>query len=79
MQAVTDAGYAVVNVDLTVIAQTPKLAPHKTAMVAGLAPLLGVSTDRVNLKATTHEGVDAIGRKEALSAHAVVLLAPFRP
>lgn len=79
MRAVTDAGYAVVNVDLTVIAQTPKLAPHKVDMVAALAPLLGVSTDRVNLKATTHEGVDAIGRKEALSAHAVVLLAPFRP
>lgn len=78
MQAVTEAGYAVVNADLTIIAQTPKLAPHKPAMVAVLAPLLGVSADRVNIKATTHEGVDAIGRKEALSVQAVVLLAPQR-
>lgn len=76
MGAVTDAGYAVVNADLTIIAQTPKLAPHKAAMVAVLAPLLGITTDRLNLKATTHEGVDAIGEKRALSAHAVVLLAP---
>jgi 2-C-methyl-D-erythritol 2,4-cyclodiphosphate synthase len=76
MRAVTEAGYAVVNADLTIIAQAPKIAPHKSAMVAALAPLLGVSADRINLKATTHEGVDAIGRKEALSVHAVVLLAP---
>lgn len=76
MRAVTEAGYAVVNADLTIIAQAPKIAPHKSAMVAALAPLLRVSADRVNLKATTHEGVDAIGRKEALSVHAVVLIAP---
>ena len=78
MQAVREAGYAVVNADLTVIAQTPKLAPHKAAMVEVLAPLLGISPDRLNLKATTHEGVDAIGEKRALSAQAVVLLAPCR-
>lgn len=76
MQAVTEAGLAVVNADLTVIAQTPKLAPHRSAMVAAMAPLLGIAPERLNLKATTHEGVDAIGQKRALGAHAVVLLAP---
>lgn len=76
MQAVTEAGFAVVNADLTVIAQTPKLAPHTPAMVAVLAPLLGITPERLNFKATTHEGVDAIGEKRALAAHAVVLLAP---
>jgi 2-C-methyl-D-erythritol 2,4-cyclodiphosphate synthase len=68
------AGYAVGNVDVTVLAERPKLKPFKPAMLASLAALLGVPEDRVNVKAGTNEGCDAIGRGEAVAAHAVVLL-----
>lgn len=74
MRRVTGAGYAVVNADLSLIAQVPKVAPHVPAMCAALAADLGVDPSCVNVKATTNEGMDAIGRKEGLSAHAVVLL-----
>lgn len=74
MRRVADAGYAVVNADLSLIAQVPKVAPHVPAMCAALAADLGVAATCVNVKATTNEGMDAIGRKEGLSAHAVVLL-----
>lgn len=68
------AGYGVVNADLTLIAQVPKVSPHTAAMRAALAADLGVGEDRVNLKATTNEGMGHIGRKEGIAAHAVVLL-----
>ena len=67
-------GYAVVNADLTLIAQVPKVAPHTAAMCTNLAADLGVAVDAVNIKATTPEGLDALGRKEGIAAHAVVLL-----
>jgi 2-C-methyl-D-erythritol 2,4-cyclodiphosphate synthase len=67
------AGYVVGNLDLTVLAERPRLTPFKPQIVASLARL--VETDHVNLKAGTNEGVDAIGRGEAIAAHAVVLLA----
>lgn len=67
-------GYRVVNVDSTVIAQRPKLAPHIDAMVANIAADLGVSADRVNVKAKTNEGIGHLGRGEGIAAHAVVLL-----
>lgn len=65
---------AVVNVDLTVIAQQPKLAPHFAAMRANLAADLDVEQTRVNLKATTTEGMGFTGRAEGIAASAVVLL-----
>ena len=68
------AGHAVGNVDVTVLAERPTLKPFKPALRASLAALLGVPEDRVNLKAGTNEGCDAIGRGEAVAAHAVVLL-----
>lgn len=75
MRRVRAAGYAVVNADLTLIAQAPRVSAHTAAMCEQLALGLGVALDDVNVKATTNEGMDAIGRKEGLAAHAVVLLA----
>jgi 2-C-methyl-D-erythritol 2,4-cyclodiphosphate synthase len=64
-----------VNVDITVIAEVPKLTPHRVNMISSLANLLELPEHRVNLKATTTEGLGAIGRKEGIACAAVVLLA----
>jgi 2-C-methyl-D-erythritol 2,4-cyclodiphosphate synthase len=69
-----DRGLAVVNADLTLIAQAPKLAPHREAIRARIAALLAVEPSRVNLKATTTEGLGFLGRAEGIGAQAVVLL-----
>lgn len=74
MKRISAKGYSVVNADLTLIAQVPKIAPHSEAMRVNLAADLGIARDAVNIKATTPEGLDALGRKEGISAHAVVLL-----
>lgn len=68
-------GYVVVNVDVTVIAQRPKLAPYVDAMRACLAVSLGCAPADVSVKGKTNEGVDAVGAGEAIAAHAVALLA----
>lgn len=62
------------NIDVTVIAQHPKLAAHIPAMREKLAEVLGISADRINVKATTEEGLGFSGRQEGISAHAVALL-----
>jgi 2-C-methyl-D-erythritol 2,4-cyclodiphosphate synthase len=62
------------QVDVSVIAEAPKLAPHIAAMCAAIAADLGIPVDRVNVKATTHEGLGAIGRGEGIAAHAVALI-----
>ncbi len=67
-------GLRVSNVDVTVIAQAPRLAPHRETMLRSLARLLRIDEERVNLKATTHEGLGALGRGEGVAAHAVALL-----
>ena len=67
-------GYAIGNIDATVIAQKPKLAPHIPAMRLTIASLLGCEPEAVNVKATTEEGLGFTGRLEAISAHAVCLL-----
>ncbi|RPJ71104.1 MAG: 2-C-methyl-D-erythritol 2,4-cyclodiphosphate synthase [Acidobacteria bacterium] len=67
-------GYAIVNVDASVIAERPKLGPHRAAMVASLASALGLPCEAVSVKAKTNEGVDATGRGEAIAVHAVALL-----
>lgn len=74
MCRVGDSGYAVVNVDLTVIAQRPKLAPHIPTMRDEIARNLGVNADRVNVKATTTEHMGFTGRGEGIAALAVALL-----
>jgi 2-C-methyl-D-erythritol 2,4-cyclodiphosphate synthase len=66
--------YVVVNVDSTIIAQAPKMAPHITAMRANIAADLGVAVDRVNVKAKTAENLGLVGRGEGIVAEAVVLL-----
>jgi 2-C-methyl-D-erythritol 2,4-cyclodiphosphate synthase len=74
MQRVTAAGYQVGNADITILAERPKLKSFKPQITAAVAELLRASVDQVNIKAGTNEGVDAIGRGEAIAAHAVVLL-----
>ena len=71
---VKEAGYVVGNADVTILAERPKLKAFKPAMAEALADLLHVARDAVNVKAGTNEGCDAIGRGEAIAAHAVVLL-----
>jgi 2-C-methyl-D-erythritol 2,4-cyclodiphosphate synthase len=71
-QELDAAGYYVVNVDVTVLAERPRLKPFKAQIAANVAAILG---GVVNVKAGTNEGVDAVGRGEAIAAHAVVLLA----
>jgi 2-C-methyl-D-erythritol 2,4-cyclodiphosphate synthase len=67
-------GFTVVNVDATVIAQAPKLAPHIGAMCANLASDLGVAPAAINVKAKTTEKLGFVGRGEGIAAEAVVLL-----
>lgn len=71
LQRVTEAGYAVVNVDVTIHAERPKLSPHKAAIRAEVARLLGIGTDAVSIKAKTNEGQDAVGRGEAIACTVV--------
>lgn len=68
------AGWSVGNVDLTVIAQTPRLSDHVSAMQMNLAHDLGVAQDCVNVKATTTERLGFVGREEGIASHAVALL-----
>ena len=69
-----ETAFRVVNVDATVVAQAPKLAPHIAAMRENLARDLGVPVDRVSVKATTEEGLGFTGRGEGIAAQAVCLL-----
>ncbi len=71
---VRDSAYAVENVDITVIAEKPRLAPHVAALRARIAELMGVSEAAVSVKATTNEGVGEIGHGEAIAAVSVALL-----
>jgi len=70
-------GWRVVNLDVTVFAQEPKLGPVKAAIRARLATLIGLPEDSVNVKAKTGERVGHIGRGEAIGCHAVVLIEKF--
>jgi len=67
-------GFEIENVDVTILAEAPRLSPMLEAMRDRVAELLRVSPDRVNVKAKTNEGVGAIGRGEAIAAYAVCLL-----
>jgi 2-C-methyl-D-erythritol 2,4-cyclodiphosphate synthase len=71
---VQEAGYRTVNIDATIIAQAPKMAPHIPAMANNIATDLGLSRGQVNIKATTTEGLGYTGRGEGIAAEAVVLL-----
>jgi 2-C-methyl-D-erythritol 4-phosphate cytidylyltransferase/2-C-methyl-D-erythritol 2,4-cyclodiphosphate synthase len=71
---VQGAGYFILNVDVTVIAQRPKLAPHLEAICANLARALHCRTSQVSVKGKTNEGMDSMGAGESIAAHAVALL-----
>ncbi len=74
MEHVRAAGYAVSNVDCTVLAQAPKLKPYIAQMRERLAAAMGVAVDQVSVKATTEEGLGFTGAKEGIAAHAVAIL-----
>ena len=74
MEMLRAKGFRVGNVDATILAQRPKLAPHIPQMRENLARRMGISPDRVNVKATTEEGLGFTGSGEGMAAHAVALL-----
>jgi 2-C-methyl-D-erythritol 2,4-cyclodiphosphate synthase len=74
MGLVRERGWGLINVDLVVVAERPKLRPHIEAMRANLAERLAISADRVGVKATTNEGLGPTGREEGIAAYAVALL-----
>jgi 2-C-methyl-D-erythritol 2,4-cyclodiphosphate synthase len=74
MQLLNDAGFRLNNVDATIVAQAPKLAPHIDKMKQLLADDLEVGASRVNIKATTTERLGFEGREEGIAAHAIVLI-----
>ena len=71
---VRQAGYVAGNIDITILAERPKLKAFKPAIAQAVAQLLDVPVGHVNVKAGTNEGCDAIGRGEAIAAHAIALL-----
>lgn len=75
IELLAERGHRVGNIDATVIAERPKLKPHIQAIRERLAAVLQVDVDRVSVKAKTNEGLDSVGRSEAIAAHAVALLA----
>lgn len=77
VRRVAEVGWAVGNVDATVVLQRPKLRPHIDAMRARLAEALGVEIGAVSVKATTGEGMGFVGTGEGAASHAVALLLPF--
>ena len=74
VQLLRERRFSVMNVDITIVAQAPKLAPHIAAMCSNVAADLAVDISRVNVKATTTEGMGFTGQGEGIATHAVVLL-----
>ena len=74
MRRVRAKGWELVNIDSTIVAQAPKLAPHMAAIQAGVARALGVAPDQVNVKAKTAEKLGPVGQGQSMEARAVALL-----
>lgn len=74
-----ELGFFVANIDSTLIAEAPKIAPHLPAMRAALARALGVSADQIGIKATTNERLGFVGREEGVAAMAVALIEKRQP
>jgi 2-C-methyl-D-erythritol 2,4-cyclodiphosphate synthase len=74
VKLLAERGARVENVDVMLVAEAPKLAPHRAAMCANIANAIGIAPDRVSVKATTNETLGAIGRREGLAAFAVALV-----
>ena len=73
-ETMNERGYSLSNIDCTVIAQVPKLSPYIEEMRANIANVLKTDIDRINIKATTEEGMGFTGAKEGICAHAVCIL-----
>jgi 2-C-methyl-D-erythritol 2,4-cyclodiphosphate synthase len=73
-QLIITKGFEINNLDVTIVAQAPKMAPHITAMRAHIAQDLNLSIEQVNVKATTTEALGYVGRKEGIAVHAVTLI-----
>jgi 2-C-methyl-D-erythritol 2,4-cyclodiphosphate synthase len=73
-ELLAEHGWRLANADVTVIAETPRLGVHRDEMRTRIASDLGCAREQINIKATTHEGLGALGRSEGLAAQAVVLL-----
>ncbi len=73
-QRVRAAGYTIGNIDATIVAQAPKMAPHLPGMIANIASDLAIDTSQVNLKAKTNERLGWEGREEGIAAQAIALL-----
>jgi len=71
---VAGAGWTVVNIDCTIVAERPKIMPHTPAMRAAIGETLGIAPDRIGIKATTNEGIGFIGREEGIAAMAVAAI-----
>jgi 2-C-methyl-D-erythritol 2,4-cyclodiphosphate synthase len=71
---VWEHGYRVVNVDVTALAEAPKIGPHVSQMKTNISRAAGIGESQVNVKATTNEGLGSIGRSEGIAAYAVALL-----
>jgi len=74
MVHVKERGYQIVNVDIIIHAEAPRLSPHKDAMRNRLAEIMMIATDQCNIKAKTEEGFDAVGQKKAMRSQAIILL-----
>ena len=70
----SDLNYSLVNIDATVIAQAPKLAPHIYAIKESLSSVLGITLEQIGIKATTNEEQDSVGNQKAIATHAVCLI-----
>ncbi|MBL8167454.1 MAG: 2-C-methyl-D-erythritol 2,4-cyclodiphosphate synthase [Acidobacteria bacterium] len=73
-QMLAERGWRIVNIDATILAERPKMMPHIPAMKETLAATMNIEAAQLNLKAKTNEGLDAIGRGEAIGAQAIALL-----
>lgn len=71
---IKEKGYEIENIDSTIIAQKPKMAPHISNMIKNIAEALNVEEDRINVKATTEEGLGFTGRGEGISSQSICLL-----
>lgn len=76
VQLIHDKGYHIGNIDATVVCEAPKIMPHAAAMRACIASICGIEIQDVSIKATTNEKLGFIGRKEGITASAVVLIKP---
>ena len=79
MAKLKSKGYRVGNIDTVIVAQAPRLGPHLVAMQKKMAEVAGIDPDLINVKVKSGEGLDAVGKEEGMTAHAVCLIEPVRP